>query len=200
MAGAMLDCAICGIRKWKSLEESHEEDLRVSGAARLFCESCTRETYWLYAQTTGGTAAPRRTAEPPVRTEATAGSGAEGSASAAAEPMIAPLRSLQTERRMAADRRHRLRRVQRRVALQVPVRVRASAAAAQFEEVTRTVNVCRNGLYIQTERPYSRGLPLYVAMNYSPREPSVSAEQKATVVRVDSIPGSRARGVAIQLH
>ena len=54
MSGAMLDCAMCGSRKWKDLEASHEEDLRMAGAARLFCESCTRDTYWFYSQHSDG--------------------------------------------------------------------------------------------------------------------------------------------------
>jgi hypothetical protein len=197
MSGAMLDCAICSTRKWKPLEEAHVEDLRLSGAARLFCESCTRETYWFYSQHSEGAAAPRRMAEPPSRSTLVP-SGSEPAV--AAQEHQSPMRSMQTERRMATDRRSRARRVHRRVALQVPVRLRVSSAAAQFEEVTRTMNVCRNGIYIQTERPYSKGLPIYVAMNYSAREPGSTQEQRATVVRVDPIPGSTARGIAIQIH
>jgi hypothetical protein len=106
----------------------------------------------------------------------------------------------QTERRVSTDRRGRVRRMQRRVALQVPVRVRVISAAQQFEEVTRTMNVSRSGIYIQSDKPYAKGTPIYVAMNYSAREPGMSGEQKATVVRVDSVPGSTSRGVAIQLH
>jgi hypothetical protein len=187
----MLECVICSGRKWKSLEESHEEDLRLSGAAKLFCDGCTRETYWLYSRNDSGAIPVRKTAEPPVRAEHSA-------AAPSAEPV--PMRSMQTERRIGTDRRGRVRRLHRRVALQVPVRVRAVSTAAQFEEITRTVNVSRTGLYIQTERPMTKGLPIYVAMNYSAREPGMASEQKATVVRVDAIPGSRARGVAIQIH
>jgi hypothetical protein len=107
---------------------------------------------------------------------------------------------MQTERRVATDRRGRARRTNRRVALQTPVRVRVISAASQFEEITRTINVSRNGLYFQSERPYTKGLPIYVAMNYSSREPAAAPEQKATVVRVDSVPGAATRGIAIQLH
>jgi hypothetical protein len=197
----MLDCAICGTRKWKDLEESHDEDLRMAGAARLFCESCTRETYWLYSQHAEGAAAPRRAAAPPTRVKSANGS-AEVLTPAGGEAVSpqSPMRVMQTERRIGSDRRHRPRRAQRRVALQVPVRLRVSSPASQFEEVTRTVNVCRNGIYIQSERPYLKGVPLYVAMNYSPKEPGMASEQKATVVRVDASAGSAARGVAIQLH
>ena len=203
MSGAMLDCAICSARKWKALESSHEEDLRMAGAARLFCESCTRETYWFYSQHSEGTAAVRRTAEPPSRSKITNGAeetpAAVSASGEAASMQQGPIRTMQTERRNAAERRHRSRRGQRRVALQVPVRVRANSPNSQFEEITRTVNVCRNGIYIQSERPYAKGSPIYVAMNYSPRESAMAPEQKATVVRVDSLAGTAARGVAIQL-
>ena len=204
MAEAMLDCAVCGTRKWKPMEGSHAEDLRIAGAAKLFCESCTRETYWLYSQHEEGSAAPRRTAEPPARVDPTAlPADVPGAAAVLADASggsQGPVRSMQTERRLGSDRRQRARRNQRRVSLQVPVRLRVSSPSAQFEEVTRTVNVCRSGIYIQTERPYSKGLPLYVAMNYSLRDPGMAGEQKATVVRVDAVPGSPAKGVAIQLH
>jgi hypothetical protein len=195
---------MCGTRKWKSLEETHTEDLRISGAAKLFCESCTRETYWTYSQHSEGNSAVRRIAEPSSRTMTSAVGGAEaGAAAAADEPagcQQGPVRSMQTERRVASDRRGRTRRTNKRVALQTPVRVRVISAASQFEEVTRTMNVSRNGLYFQSDRPYTKGLPIYVAMNYSPREPAVAAEQKATVVRVDSVPGTATRGIAIQLQ
>jgi hypothetical protein len=109
------------------------------------------------------------------------------------------MRAMQADRRIAADRRGRARRLQRRVALQVPVRVRLNTAGSQFEEVTKTVNVSRNGIYIQSERPYGKGSPVYVAMNYSTREPAMNSEQKATVVRIDALAGTRARGIALQL-
>jgi PilZ domain len=198
MAGVMLDCAVCGARKWKPVEEAHAEDLRISGAAKLFCENCARETYWLYSQHSEGAMAPRRAGEQAAR--ASAGSAAGASSASSTAEQATPMRSMQTERRVGIDRRARSRRTQRRVALQVPVRLRVISAASQFEEITRTMNVSRSGIYIQSERPYTKGLPIYVAMNYSAREPGMSGEQKATVVRVDSLPGSPGRGVAIQLH
>jgi len=203
MAGAMLDCAICSTRNWKPLEPVHEEDLQMAGAARLFCENCTRETFWLYSQHSEGASAMRRTAEPPSRANGTVIGEEQSSGTARAEPAgsgSAPIRAMHANRRIAADRRSRTRRVQSRVALQIPVRLRLSTADSQFEEVTKTVNVCRNGIYIQSERPYGKGSPVYVAMNYSPREPALTSEQKATVVRVDALAGTPAHGFAIELH
>jgi hypothetical protein len=200
MSGAMLDCAICAARKWKDLESAHEEDLRMAGAARLFCEGCTRETYWFYSQHGEGSSSAGRTAQPPSRSKASNGTDEVSAAAIGGASPEAPMRVMQTERRVAVDRRNRARRAQRRVALQVPVRVRVNSPASQFEEVTRTVNVCRNGIYIQSERPYSKGAPIYVAMNYSQREPAMASEQKATVVRIDSSAGTPTRGVAIRLN
>lgn len=203
MAGAMLDCAICSTRKWQTLEPAGGEELRQAGATRLYCSTCDRETYWLYSQHDPGSSTERRTYPPPAAlaedsAAADAGAGAPTSEGGNVKP--GTVRSYQIERRTGPERRHHPRRGHRRVALQMPVRIRANTQAAPFEEVTRTVNVCRNGIYFQSERPYSKGLAALVALNYSPREPGSLAEQKGTVVRVDSEPGARVRGVAIHLQ
>jgi hypothetical protein len=197
MSEAMLDCAVCSTRKWMSVEPAAAEELRGAGAARLYCDGCGRETYWLYAQSHSGAAPQRKTPEPlPLRAAEPANLVAE----APTAPREESLRSCQTERRIGADRRQRSRRGQRRVALQLPVRVRINSLGAQFEETARTLNVCRNGIYFQTERPYAKGISAYVTLNYSTRDTGPVAEQRGTVVRVDSIAGSPARAVAIQLH
>ena len=203
MSGAMLDCVVCNTRKWKTLEAAKAGEARSAGATKFFCSDCGRETYWLFPQNDSGAAPQRKEPELVSRMvsgtrAAVGGMSPTNGGTAAARDEIQRLS--RTERRMGADRRARMRRSHRRVSLQLPVRLRVSSNGAQFEEVTRTVNVCRNGIYIQTEQPYSKGLPAYVALNYSPREPYPLTEQKGTVVRVDSLPGNSARGVAIQLH
>ena len=204
MAGAMLDCAVCGTRKWQTFEAEHGEELRQAGATRLPCSSCARETYWYYAQHDSGAAPERKAPAPPPSAVEAPASAMESAADPAAERGSAKqetLRSHQSERRTGLERRARPRRGNRRVALQMPVRIRASSRAAQFEEVTRTVNVSRNGIYLQSEQPYSKGLQTLVVLNYSAREGGAMTEQKGTVVRVvDSEGGARARGVAIQLQ
>ena len=197
MSEAMLDCAICSTRKWMSLEPAAAEDLQGAWAARLYCDGCGRETYWLYAQSDSGAAPQRKAPEPPPLVAAEPASFVAEASPARREE---GLRSCQTERRLGGERRQRSRRGQRRVALQLPVRIRVNSLGAQFEEAARTLNVCRNGIYFQTERPYATGLPAYVALNYSARDTGPVAEQRGTVVRVDTIPGSPARAVAIQLH
>lgn len=176
MSEAMLNCVVCGTRKWMSLEPAAEEDLRGAGAARLDCDCCGRQTYWFYAQSNSGAAPQRKAPEPPPL-------ATRELASLVAEALPAPhedeLRSRQTERRNGAERRLRSRRGQRRVALQLPVRVRVNSLGTQFEEVARTLNVCRNGVYFQTERPYATGLPAYIALNYSARTSARSRSRRA---------------------
>lgn len=204
MTGAMLDCAVCSTRKWQTFEPAHEDELRLAGATRLYCSNCAHETYWLYSQHDSGAAPERRAPEPPPSSAEDSSTATEASASAPpaekGNGKQETMRSSQSERRNGLERRARPRRTNRRVALQMPVRIRVSTQASQFEEVTRTVNVSRNGIYFQTERPYTMGLPTHVALNYSPHASGPLSEQKGTVVRVDSEAGSRTRGVAIQLQ
>ena len=79
-------------------------------------------------------------------------------------------------------------------------RAMESGSIARFEEVTRTVNTCKTGIYFHTEHPYTKGATALVAMNYNPREAGMTIDQPATVVRVESLPGSHMRGVAMQFH
>ena len=197
MSEGMLDCALCSARRWMSLGPAAAEELRSAGAARLYCDGCGRETYWIFTQSHSGAAPQRKAPEPPPLASAEPDSLAAQTPPA---PREEALRSCQTERRLGTERRQRSRRGQRRVALQLPVRVRVNSPGAQFEETARTLNVCRNGIYFQTERPYTKGLPAYVALNYSARDASPVPEQRGTVVRVDTIAGSPARAVAIKLH
>ena len=197
MSGAMLDCVVCRARKWRNLEAVAAEEVRSTGATKLFCDNCGRYTYWLFSEG-DSEAVPQRKQGELVSVGVGESPFVNGGTAALRSEMM---RLYQPERRKGADRRGGVRRTERRVALQLPVRLRVNANGAQFEEVTRTVNVGRSGIYFQTERPYSKGLSTFVALHYSPSEPGVLTEQRGTVVRVDSLPGSTvARGVAIQLH
>ena len=196
MSGATLDCVVCRTRHWRNLEADAAEEVRSTGATKLFCDNCARYTYWLFSEN-DSEAVPQRKEREPVSVGVGEAPPANGVTAVLRSEMM---RLYQPERRKVAERRGGVRRTERRVALQLPVRLRVNTNGAQFEEVTRTVNVGRNGIYFQTERPYSKGLPTFVALHYSPREPGLLTEQKGTVVRVDSSPGSPARGVAIQLH
>ena len=200
MSGALLDCAVCNSRKWTNLESKSVDELHSSGATKLFCDNCGNYTYWLFSQNGNGSDPQRREPEPASRIAAGIAETphSNGGAEVRQDPIM---RLYQPERRRGdEDRRDGLRRTDRRVALQLPVKLRVNSNEAQFEEVTRTLNVCHTGIYVQTERPYSKGQVTYVALNYSPQESGRVAEQRGTVVRVDSFAGSKAKGVAIQLH
>ena len=46
MAEMMLDCVVCGGRKWLAVEPPQAEELRSTGATRVACSVCKRETFW----------------------------------------------------------------------------------------------------------------------------------------------------------
>lgn len=187
MPGAMLECAVCTGQKFHQLNEDNLEELRNSGAVSLVCETCHRKTYWLYGAH-GGVSTPA----------AVKASEIMSMSSLAPRNSQESSRMYQPERRLNQERRSISRRHTRRVALQLPVRLRVSAMNGKFEEVTRTINTSRTGIYLQSEHPYTKGASALVAMNYNPREAGMTMDQIATVVRVDSIPGSHMRGVALQ--
>jgi hypothetical protein len=189
MSGAMLECAVCTGQKYHELNVANLEELQCSGAVGLLCATCKRKTYWLYGAH-GGVATPaarfsHMSTAPSSMSARTNGEG---------------MKMYQPERRTTADRRSISRRHTRRVQLQLPVRLRVNAMGTRFEEVTRTINTCKTGIYFQSEHPYSKGATALVAMNYNPRESGMTMDQSATVVRVDSVPGSQMRGVAMQFH
>ena len=189
MPGAMLECAVCTGQKFHQLNESNLDELRNSGAVRLVCETCHRKTYWLYGAH-GGVATPAALKASEIMSMSSIPARAAGEGAKLYQP----------ERRISQDRRGIARRRSRRVALQLPVRVRVNAMSGRFEEVTRTINTSKTGIYFQTEQPYSKGATALVAMNYNPREVGMTMDQPATVVRVENIPGSHLRGVAMQFH
>ncbi|MBI4443812.1 MAG: PilZ domain-containing protein [Acidobacteria bacterium] len=110
------------------------------------------------------------------------------------------VKAFQPERRAGEDRRAALQRNHHRVPLRLPIRVRVKSFNLQFEEVTSTINVCRTGVFFYSSHPYSKGVRAFVTLHYVPNEPGSTMELPGTVVRVDSNPGSDARGVAIQLN
>ena len=190
MPGAMLECAVCTGQKFHELSEENLEELRCSGAVGLVCPTCKRKTYWLYGAH-GGVATPAvRASELASLSSSTMGTMGRAHSDGT--------KLYQSERRVTSERRSIARRHTRRVALQLPVRLRVNSMNARFEEVTRTINTCKTGIYFQSEHPYSKGATALVAMNYNPREAGMTMDQPATVVRIENIPGSHMRGVAMQ--
>jgi hypothetical protein len=203
MADAMLDCVLCGGRKWQTLDVSRAEELRSTGATRGQCETCKRETYWKvsdygrrsgkdrrsYDEVKPQTVDPslgieRITLAPPPNREQYRHAGAQ---------------IVMQERRAAADRRQALNRTNGRVPLSIPVRIRVHSGGLHFDEVTETVNVSRTGVYIKSQRPYQKGVGTQVTLHYSPVNPGMGIEQPGTVVRIDHDPDMKFKGVAIVL-
>lgn len=93
------------------------------------------------------------------------------------------------------DERRRTDRVE--VALPVQVCSR-DAAGDKFEELSSTLNACRDGLYFATQRPsYKVGMTLVVTFPYS-----VATDRTVRffgkVVRIDSLSDGRL-GIAVEL-
>lgn len=215
MEEAMLDCMVCGSRKWSVLEPRKANDLKSTGATRLRCAVCLRETYWRISDYdwrndpgVGSRAdvdvyrppierpreSPRtRVAPVPERIAASPAARPSSAAAAVSQPHRSDVRS-------EADPHPLSRRRHYRVPLQLAVRVRVQSPEMHFSEVTSTINVSRAGVYFQSNRPFAAGLPVYVALNYSPTNQGANIEQPATVVRVESNALTGNQCVAIMLQ
>jgi hypothetical protein len=79
--------------------------------------------------------------------------------------------------------------------LELPLRVRSLQFG--FEEVTTTVNVSRGGVYFLSERAYGIGQQVKVQLNYNSGGTD-TLEQSAEVARVQTMPGSFKKGVALK--
>ena len=207
MAEAMLDCTLCWTRKWQSFEGPSAEELRLAGATKLPCSICNTSTYWAFSQHDSDRRLfnDRRKEPEMLRTEAMPTAGAREGISLAPPPnkefyRQEAMKAIQPERRTGADRRACVQRNHHRVPLRLPIRVRVKSFNLQFEEVTNTINVCRTGVFFYSPNPYSKGVRALVTLHYVPNEPGSTMELPGTVVRVDSKPGSDAKGVAIQLN
>jgi hypothetical protein len=108
-------------------------------------------------------------------------------------------RSLFVDHRATQERRETQQRGQRRVPLELHVRVRVNQIAERFEEVTRTANVCKGGVYILSEKPYRLGLSVLVTLNCQELVMGTTFEQPGKVVRIDKLPNNAMRGIAIAI-
>jgi hypothetical protein len=89
-----------------------------------------------------------------------------------------------------------------RAKVSLPVRV-GCFESNYPEEVTRTSNVSREGLYFVTSarhylEQYFRDTKVYVIRNFQSDDP-VNIEETGQIVRIESLPSSKL-GVAIQIH
>ena len=179
MAEAMLDCVLCGTRKWQTFEGPSAEELRLAGATKLPCAICHTNTYWSFAKHDNDRRIDndRRKQPEAPRPQEVPLPGATERVSFAPPPDKAfyhqeAMKAVPPDRRAGADRREAVQRNHHRVPLRLPIRVRVSNFNLRFEEVTSTVNVCRTGILFQSARPYSKGIRALVTLNYSPNDPS----------------------------
>ncbi len=94
-----------------------------------------------------------------------------------------------------ADRRNK-----RRVKIAQPVRVRPSEPGrTDFDEVSATLNVCRDGIYFPTELDsYYKGMRLFVTFPYSEEPGAINLEYIGEIVRVDKLLHGQ-HGIAVHL-
>lgn len=80
------------------------------------------------------------------------------------------------------------------------VRVRSSSAMPDnFDDLARTLNASRNGIYFKAwRRTYYRDMRLYVTYPYDTSPTAINKEFIARVVRIDALPDGRS-GIAVEL-
>lgn len=89
------------------------------------------------------------------------------------------------------------RRIHGRNKLRLPLRVRGMLTAGPVDEVTRTENLAKGGVYFLSDNPYFRGAAVQVVYPYWTTPGAVNKEYPAEVVRVDTREG-KAKGVALK--
>jgi hypothetical protein len=169
MLRVFLECALCEARKLCEPDEEAALSLRDRGACLLACDTCRSSTYWIVPS-------HERRSHPAHRDTA------PGVPSAGGAPRTDPLKHVD--------------RLERRVPLSLPVRVRVWALDG-LEEVTTTKNVSRGGLYFETAVGFHIGQKVRVALNYASQSTTV-LEQTGHIVRVEALADSRKKGVAVR--
>jgi hypothetical protein len=94
---------------------------------------------------------------------------------------------------------HENRRALRNKVTQV-VRVRPSSFVREtFDDLARTLNASRNGIYFKAwRRTYYPDMRLYVTYPYDTSPTAINKEFMARVVRIDPLPDGRS-GIAVEL-
>lgn len=80
---------------------------------------------------------------------------------------------------------HGERRIHRRNKLHLPIRVKGLLDWGMVEEVTRTDNVAKGGVYFISQKPYIKGAKLQVMYPYWDSPGAINPEYPAEVVRID---------------
>lgn len=90
-------------------------------------------------------------------------------------------------------------RYRARVHMDLPVRIRQIAPPRNQIEVTRTLDVSRNGILIRTREPYDMHSTVWITMHYRSDAVAPEPEFPGTVVRILRAPDGAA-DVALQFH
>lgn len=83
--------------------------------------------------------------------------------------------------------------------MDLPVRIRQIGPPRDLAEVTRTLDVSRNGLLFRTRQMYDLRSTVWVMMPYNPNAVAADPEFPATVVRNERKPDGTSE-VAVQFH
>jgi hypothetical protein len=84
--------------------------------------------------------------------------------------------------------------------LHLPVRIHGFLPKGAVDEVTRTENVARGGVYFLSENPYYPGVRLHVSYPYWDAPGAINPVYEAEVVRVDEMGSETHKGVAIRFR
>ena len=170
-----LQCCVCQTRVEFVVTPRELGSLRDSGVCFKPCPACKRSTYWACPSTDDVPGTDRRVFP---------------RESAVSKP---PKQPKQPE---ALPEGHPGSRGPRRVALELPVRVRGLGSDV-WEELTVTADASKTGLYFLSDKPLQVGQELRVAVNYS-KSAAGELEQHARVVRIVAIPASSKKGIAVE--
>lgn len=205
MTSAMLECTLCRMRRSQLMSEQQFNGLHSTGCALFYCDTCRNNTFWCYADYDRRSARDRRVGfpDPAADLERALHHRSNDGRMPGLEPLAGDLqgqaaakpRPAAPQARTPADRRAEQQRGNRRIALGLPVHVRAGRP--EFEERTNTVNVCKGGIYIHSDKPFQKDMPCYIVLNYEQSALAPAMEQKGRVVRIDMHPLRPHKGIAI---
>jgi hypothetical protein len=81
--------------------------------------------------------------------------------------------------------------------LRLPIRVKTYLPVGAVDEITRTENVARGGLYFLSKNAYYKDVRLHIMYPYWDAPGAINTEYPAEVVRIDD-EGSDIRGIAVR--
>lgn len=96
----------------------------------------------------------------------------------------------------AADKKSSERRTNIRNRLHLPIRVKSYLPVGAVDEITRTENVARGGLYFLSKNAYYKDVRLHIMYPYWDSPGAINTEYPAEVVRIDGEKGD-IRGIAV---